>query len=278
LKKVNFIFLGGIALLVLYNFFLVLFPLKKNVFYTNEERVEEFTYNKKLYSIVIAGSSLSGIFEGASLFKESSFMLYLPFTGSCTGIEIIRKTNKIPRKLFIEINHIDRGIDTALLQNNFSEPFYSLKSHFQFLLKKNQLLPNIIDRIKAPHNNVINDERPPAVLYQSLLRTAQKEWNQHPDSANLHQKFLRLEESLNAFSAKGCNIYFYELPMDSSLYKSPLLTYQRNYIINLAAKKGYKFIKPDTTRSYKTGDGVHLLRREGDIYLKYFLNEVNKLN
>jgi hypothetical protein len=64
--------------LVGYNIFLVLFPLKKSVFYTNEERVEEYVYDKVSYTNVLVGSSLSQAIQVEKVFNGSCFNLYLP--------------------------------------------------------------------------------------------------------------------------------------------------------------------------------------------------------
>jgi len=278
MEKVKKILFGFLILIVAYTLFLKLFPLKKNIFYTNDERTEEFIYWKKQYPIVIAGSSLSGIFTIVHLFRQHYFNMYMPYAGSCTGVEIIKRTQNIPKTLFVETNRIDRGIDTTLIENVFSEPFYSLKYYLPFLLKKNRFLPNLVDRVKAPQINSISLHRPPLVLYNQLLADAQKEWGDLSDAvkAKIDRNFLILKESLTSFSKKGCEIYLFEVPMDSSLYKSPLLTYERNCFIKLSKDEGYKFIKADTTRSYKTGDGEHLLKSDGVVYIKYFLSGLDK--
>jgi hypothetical protein len=279
MRKIKKILLGGAVLLILYTLFLIFFPLKKSVFYTNDERAEEFVFGKKKYPIVMTGSSLSGVFKMKRIFNHQIYFdLYLPYRNACTGVELIRRSNNIPKVLFVETNRIDKGIDTALMDNIFDEPFYSLKKHLPFLLKKNRFLPNIVDRIKTPPDNSSHTHRPPAVLYDKLLAKAQKEWWDLPNESKLRtdQNFSRLKETLADFAKKGCTIYLYEVPMDRSLYKSPLLTYQRNCFTKLSKDEGYKFIRADTSRSYNTGDGIHILRGDGAIYINYFLANLHQ--
>jgi hypothetical protein len=226
---------------------------------------------------MLVGSSLSGAFELQPLFNKPYFNLFMPGTGAATGIEVIRRSNKIPKELFIEINHIDRGVDTNLMHEIFDEPLYSIKYDLPFLLKKNQIIPNLIDRVKKPHNNIINNIQPPAVLYKTLLIEAQKEWKSLPDTIKFNRQLEYIKSVLNEFSLKGCHICFYEIPMDHSLINEPLLTYQRNYFTKLAAEKGYSIIKIDTTRKYLTGDGDHLLSGDANIYIKYFQQQVKSL-
>jgi hypothetical protein len=276
-KKVSRVLIIGFLLLLAYNAFLFFFPLKKNVFYTNDERVEEFIYSKKYYPIVLVGSSLGGVFEGKVMFDQPYFNLFLPVTDACTGVEVLRRSKKIPKKLFVEINHIDRGIDTALIENTFETPLFRLKYYLPFLLKKNKLLPNIVDRLKKPVSSGRNSQRPPPVLFNQLLASARSEWSVLPDSNYFGRQLEILNSSLKYLSAKGCDIYFYEVPMDSSLTNSKLLRYQRAYCMRLAARNGYHFIPTDTSRVYDTGDGIHMLEKDADLYTRYFIKELNSL-
>ena len=48
------------------------------MFYTNDERTEEYVYAKKDFPIVLVGSSLSGAFEGRNLFNQP-YLIYFYF-------------------------------------------------------------------------------------------------------------------------------------------------------------------------------------------------------
>lgn len=244
--------------------------MKKNVFYKNDERIEEFVYSKRHFPVVIVGSSLSGFFQNKSLFQGNYFDLYLPMTGSCSGIEVIRKSNKIPKRLFIEINKAYKGLDTSLMHNIFETPLYKIRQFCPVFQRKNQLLPNIIDRIKTPVVNDINNQKPPAILFSKLMDDVKKEWYSLPDTVMLKKQFTRLTQSIQEFSKKGCEIYFFELPMDSSLFNSVLLCYQRNYFTKVAKQNGFTYISADTSHTYNTGDGIHLLKEDVAMYLHYF--------
>lgn len=275
MKKIILIILTCLVCTTGYYCVLTLFPLSKSIFYTNAERTEEYVYSKKEFPIVIVGSSLSGAFEGHSLFTRPYFNLFLPFTGSCTGLEIVRRSHKIPEVLFIEINHVDRGIDSVLIADVFKTPMYSLKKNIPFLLKKNKLFANILDRLKKPVSNKLNSTQPPAVLYTKMLNASVKEWSKLPDTVYMRLLLNRFKDNLAYLSAHGTKIWFYEVPMDPGITNSPLLVYQRTFFQQLALKNGYTFIKVDQSRPYRTGDGVHMLEKDSEIYTKYFINKVN---
>lgn len=277
MKKITIVILYTILLLVLYNVWLFVFPLKKQVFYTNEERIQEYLYDGVEYNTVLLGSSLSGIFERNDIFKDKNFMLYLPFSGSATGLEILHRTEKVPQRLFIEINHVNRGVDSNIMHSIFDQPLYTMRFYLPFLQTKNKILPNFIDRVKSPANNKVNDNKPADELFNTLLNKEKKEWSDIKEESLLKSKLNHTENLITEFAAKGCQIIFYEMPMDSSLTNQPVINYQRNFFKALATKNNYSFIEVDTSKAYQTGDGVHLLRKDADIYLEYFRKELEKI-
>ena len=266
-----------LILIICYSVFLKARPLKKNVFYTNEERVEEFIYGSENYPIIEVGSSLSGVFENKQIFDKPCLDLFLPSSNACTGVEIVLNSKKVPEKLFIEINELYKGFDDKLIATIFDEPLHTIKYSFPVLLKKNKIIPNIIDRVKKPYNTVISKERPPAVLFDALMINSRREWSEKLDTVKFKRDMIRLQIDVQALIKKGCKICFYEMPMDSSFIQLPVISYTRNYFDKLCTEKGYHFIKIDTSRNYVTGDGEHLLLDEGDIYLKYFVGEASKI-
>ena len=96
------------------------------------------------------------------------------------------------------------------------------------------------------------------------------------DTASINKQLDLVKEVVGEFSRNGCRIYFFEMPMDSSLENSSLIKYQREYFTRLTREEGYIFIPSDNTRFYNTGDGVHLLKGDAIIYSQYFKNELSK--
>ncbi len=272
--KAIYILLSTVGMLLLYQLFLTLFPLQKKIFFTNDERIEEYVFSDKPFSTVMVGSSLSGVFDLSNVLGNDAFNLYLPFTGSATGLEVLRRGGHIPKRIFVEINHVDRGVDTLLLNGIFSSPEYYLKQHLPFLRKKNQLFSNVLDRYKTPANNTINNAQPPAALYATLLASEQRSWNHLSDKSQLSLDLKRAASILHSFAKSGCEVWLFEMPMDRSLADSKILTFERDFFVQLAAKRGYRFISADRSNSYLTGDGIHLLRADGLRYLDYFSKQL----
>ena len=277
MKKIWRILLVCLILTIVYNMVIFWFPVKRNTYFTNQDRTEAFVFDKKDFNVIIVGSSLSGAFEEINPFSKSYFNLFLPFTGSCTGVDIIRRSGKIPKHLFVEINHIDRGTDTVLIKDVFEDGLYPFKYHVPMLQTKNKLLTNFIALIKKPSSRT-NRQKPPAALYGKLLKSAQKEWAEYPDKKKFDQQINQLSQSLALFTNKGCKVYFFEMPIDSSIRNSVLMKFQRERIKALAKQNNYVFIPADTSRTYQTGDGVHLLQADRNAYVKYFKDQIKKFS
>ncbi len=277
MKRVAYILIAGLLLLLAYNVFLLCFPLRWKGFHLNGDRIEAFLYNKQPYPVVIAGSSLSLAFDGKELFQEPWFNLCIMGSCSSTGVEIIQRTKKIPKKLFIEINRMDRGTDSIMVDDMLNTPLYQPKYYLPALLKKNKLLPNLIDRTKKGTYTRVDDHQPPPALFNRLIGEAKLRWSILPDSSFWQHQMDMLRHSLQYLSANGCEIYFFEVPVDSSLTNSRLLCFERNYFQNLAAQNGYHFIKTDTSRAYHTTDGMHLIEQDTWLYAQYFRKEVEAI-
>lgn len=273
MKLITKILITSLIILVGYNVFLVVFPLNKTVFYTNEERIEEFLFGKDR-PIVLVGSSLSGAFEDRKLMEENYFNLYLPHTGALTGLEVLKRSGQIPKILFVEINHIDRGIDSSAIKKMFSFPMYELRTYLPFLRTKNKVINNMVDRVIKPSGKQTNDQRPPENLYNELLKKAVILWGDIKDSSNMKYELNLASTIIESLSVKGCKIVLYEMPIDSALKDLPRAKLQREYFLKLASDKGYKFIDNQPNVSFNTGDGVHLLSKDAANYMDYFVNQL----
>lgn len=262
MKRIIYLFLCGVFFLVGYSVFLSAFPVNKKGFYSNEDRVEGFLYSKQTFPVVIVGSSLSGVLDKEELFKADYFSLYTTGSGGCTGVEVLRRMKWTPAVLFFEMNYIFKGIDSPLVRKLFAEPNFTAKKYLPLLLKQNMVLTGVVDRLKKKKRDTIDIQRLPENLYQLSLLRQKKAWWTVGGTARVDTVFNELAPQLRALAEKGCAIYFFEMPMDSSLRDAPLLLYERKKVLEYIHRSGGFFIPADTTKVYNTADGVHLLRED----------------
>lgn len=235
--------------------------------------MEDFLYGERK-PIVIIGSSLSGAFEDRKLFEKPYFNLYLPFTGAFTGLELIKRSGRTPETLFIEINHMDRGIDSQSIDKLFQFPMHGLKAYLPFLRSKNKTLNNLTDRLIKPSDKKSNEIRPPEKLYNELLKTAGKDWNYTIDSLHLFREFSSAAKIIRTLSDQGCKVILFEMPIDPSLRDLPRAIIQREFFRQLAKDEAYLYIDNDPGVRYNTGDGVHLLSKDALLYSEYLISKL----
>lgn len=266
--------LVGLLLFTLYNLFFILFPFEKKNIPTNKERAEEYIYSTKRYSSVFLGSGLIGDFTEESLGYNRFFNLYLPFNGSCTGIEIVALSGKIPDTLFVEINTIYKGFDRPLIKALFQPGYRQIKTVLPVLQTKYKphvlLAEQLRSAFKMKKVRHLPSAPLPASLYLAALQMHQNTYRNLADTLKIARCVDSLKYFTDLMTASGCVIYFFEVPVDKSILNSPLSVYQRKLLKQKFGDSSVKWIEADTLNAYRTHDGIHLLNESVRAYIKHF--------
>ncbi|HKH60664.1 MAG TPA: hypothetical protein VKA49_07525 [Flavitalea sp.] len=261
------------VLFLIYNGILLIFPLRKEVIYSNEERAEEFVYSKVSYTKVFTGSGLIGDLRTEQAWRDS-FNLFLPYSGSCAGVEIIALSKKIPAVLFIETNYIFKGFNQDLTSQLFDRVLYHLRFIFPALLRKHS--PKSIMKELIKGKNRLTEKKTKS-LFQPSLEFFKGLYDELPDPGRFDKVLTSLREYIEAISSKGCRIVFFEMPIDEELMNSKLATYQRDKLKSLFPEKKYYWITPNPDDRYKTPDGIHLDEASVDKYFNYLRRKYNQV-
>lgn len=271
------ILLSGISLFLVYNAILLITPVKKEAIYTNKERAEEFVYSNNLYSTILVGSGLIGNFSAKPFQRQNLFNLYLPYNGSCTGIEIVALSGKIPRALLIETNYIFKGFEKQLVKDLFRPGFYRIRFFLPSLLKKHTFI-SVAKEVLRPSGPIqMKADKLPELLYLKSLEKYKDAYDQLPDFSQFSKDLKKLEEYLKYIYSKGCTIIFFEMPLENQLINSPLATFQRNMIRTVFSGEEFNWILPGSLDGYETEDGIHLLEKGVFKYFHYLTTECNKI-
>ena len=172
-----------VGVFILFNVILLLFPVQKKYIYKDKERGEEYIYSKKKYPVVFVGSGLIGDLSSENLGRRILYNLFFPYNGSCTGVELIALSKKIPDTLFIETNYIFKGFNKELNEILFEPLAYKAKFFLPCLLEKNKLLPLAKEIVKGRKPRKKNSASLPEPFFQESLASLRKEYNQEPDTA-----------------------------------------------------------------------------------------------
>ena len=263
------------VLFLIYNGVLLIFPLKKEVIYSNEERAEEFVYSRVSYPKVFTGSGLIGDLRTGQAWRDS-FNLFLPYCGSCAGVEIIALSKKVPEVLFIETNYIFKGFDRNLTSQLFDRLLYHARFIFPVLLRKHS--PKSIFKELIKWTNRSTERNQTKSLFQPSLEFFKGLYDELPDPVKFDKVLSSLREYIEAISSKGCQVIFFEMPIDVELMNSRLATYQRDKLISLFPEKKYHWITPNPDDHYNTTDGIHLDKASVDRYFNYLRRKCNQVS
>ena len=269
-KKIIKVALFCVGVFILFNVILLLFPVKKKYIYRDKERGEEYIYSDKKYPVVFVGSGLIGDFHSEQLERKSFYNLFFPYGGSCTGIELIALSKKIPDTLFIETNYIFKGFNKELNEKLFEPLAYRSKFVLPCLLEKNKLLSLAKELVKGHKPRKKNSTSLPEPFFQESLASLRKEYNRKPDTAGFGSIVVKLKKYIDYFSSRNCTIIFFEMPVDKEFLNCPKTEWERKALKSAFNDKRFIWSQKDSSIAYSTSDGIHLLDESLEKYIHYF--------
>jgi hypothetical protein len=269
-KKIIRIVIFCVGIFILFNVILLLFPFEKKYIYKDKERGEEYIYSRKKYPVVFVGSGLIGDLSSENLGRQSLYNLFFPYNGSCTGIELIALSKKIPDTLFIETNYIFKGFNEELNEKLFEPLAYRSKFVLPCLREKNKLLPLAKEIVKGHKPRKKNLASLPEPFFQQSLASLRKEYNQKPHTTRFRNIVAKLKKYINYISSRNCTIIFFEMPVDKEFLHSPKTEWERDVLKSAFNDKRFIWSQADASSAYSTSDGIHLLDESLEKYIHYF--------
>jgi hypothetical protein len=275
-------------LLIFYTFILGFLPYKRIIpihvqqskFLVAENYL--FSKNKKVETVIV-GSSMSAMLNVKYL-PQSVINLAISGDMSQTGINLIKMSGRLPEKLFVELNVLNRNEDSTLL-NAFTKNFQGkLKSIFPFLQERNQFLTVQMNGLDYINKVVLKTLKanPTYPANEKILEKTQADYkaieNDTSEFNNVKKNIAYLKSTFQEFTRKGVKIYLFRMPFEKStqkvLEKSKRFIFEKNLIEKeLSNIPNVKMIPPDTLHDYHTTDGTHLTKDDAQffaIYLLYF--------
>lgn len=264
------------GLFIGYNMGLRMFPAVRYKSYDSVERCEEYVYHGH-YDKVFVGSGLIGEFD--NYLSEGAFNLCFPYFGSCTGLEIIARSGKVPEVVFIETNYIFKGSDKELVARIFDKQWRKLRQIAPALLKKNR--PGSLFRSAVKH---LSNDKTPETAKQTSWRLNEDEldrfywiYNEHPDTQEIDNILAELEKHLDYITGQACQIVFFEMPVHKDLYHSRLMDFQRKKLKEFLNNKNYPWIESSQLHDYQTVDGIHLTKESMSRYADFLMQNTRTL-
>ena len=252
-----------------YNVYLTEFPLKNVGYYTVQEKAEEFAFNDNSYfDTILVGSSLVGKFGHIKIFQGKRFLnLFLDGNSASTGLELIIRSGKLPKVIFVETHHLQIGLNKSLINSVFQG--YGLKQFLPALQSKNKLLPVIFKKIKPQREIAVSRNEYYSQIFYQMMELKKQEYNSISDSVTYCKHLRVVDSQLQYLHSQGCMIYLFEVPIEKELALSQRANFLRMKNHEMLSSTHYHWVPYDYTNFYNTNDGIHLLKSESYIYEKY---------
>ncbi len=279
IKKSIIVFL---IIIICYNLLVIINPWNSKTttqWEDNERRAETFIFNNKNYRTVIIGSSMSTRLID-SVIPTNWYKLAFGGQGVYEGFEIIRRANKYPDTLLVEMNIILRKPLEGYAANFFLPGIYHLKKklpgmrkeyypasfvqYFMYGLKGkiNKILP-------SPQKNIVKKDTN-KIVKQDKIKDELKKNKNKKNEIDTSMVFI-LKKEIKQFKKQAVTIIFFEMPIDKSLYLSEKQIKLREIINNNFPE--IEFISLKSYDAYETSDGCHLTKSSALKYTEYLIKQ-----
>jgi hypothetical protein len=245
----------------------------------NVVKGEKYIYNTSdTIKSVVVGSSLASrlIMDSLPGFYNLSFA----GQGIFDGLEILKRTGKYPKNVFIEMNAILSKHDESFTSTLFSPLSFNVKKYCKPLRSDKQPLAFIFPAIqtilnkKTDHKEyeakaVTGDPKANA-MFTKVLEIQVQNYSKAPDTAYLDNQFKALGNIVADMKSRGVNIVFFEMPLNPALVELTLANAIRSQFYEHFPEDSYNYIKMPDCSNYVTTDGLHLNDKEALWYTSYF--------
>jgi hypothetical protein len=247
----------------------------QSLWQSNQLCIEEFFRATKTPEVVLVGSSLAVQLD----FKTNNSCVYNMALGgdsALTGLSALTRSRHTPRKVYIEINVPQLGINKDLIDKATGV----LPKLFSIFHVENMPINLVYSFLLQTKNNNSSSEVNEAVR-QNAISVQRQNNSQKLTSESLTKRMNEFNILVKDLENKGTKVIFFEMPIYSDLENTPVAIQ-----IRTAFKQAFpinQFIGFDELSNgltIKTKDGLHLTLDEAKdvvlIFKDYFKDACNK--
>ncbi len=232
-------------------------------------KAQKYIYDNKKYDVVLVGSSMANNLKVDQI--PGWYNLACASEGPSDGLNIILKSGNIPKTILIEMNKLEKPLDTDLDQRLFGPVDFFLSKYFPIFRKTYQPagLLNFIDLIKRPYKPA-NQK----ILSKSLPRI--KSQYENDFLADFEVSLKNLQKELSLLKQQGVKVVFFEMPMHPEICNSPKEEKLRSTIKEFFPEPVYSYIPSPDCFFYETQDAIHLMPQSAILYLNELQSWLNQ--
>ena len=189
----------------------------------NYIRAQEYIYSKDINKNVVVGSSMAARLKMDEMTEPT---VNLAFVGgsSLTGLELIRRSGKIPHKILVETNIIFKAGDEDLLERLFTPVVVSLKEKVRSLRDLfqpvNVLLSKFSTRTTPSWEKTYVNEVDREKLAERLERRLKKNNDPKTTLVSKNKEINQLKDLIDYFKSKGTKIVMFQMPVEPEMLET----------------------------------------------------------
>lgn len=247
-------------------------------------KAENFIYSETdSFEHVILGSSLSCRLS----MRDLPEMYNLSFAGHSVldGIEVILRSGKHVRNVYIETNYPEKPEDVPFVKSLFSLPYYPRK--YLHVLRDDKrplsiigtklskgLTRKVTDRIQLMTVRTGNSDASEKGFTRQLTDIRSQAYSVAPDDSLLAKSLHTLRHRIALLQARGTNVVLFEMPVNQRLINLASPSLIRTRCLEGFPVTRYRHIPLPDSLDFLTTDGIHLNREDAFRYTMYFRGQV----
>ena len=269
--------------------------IPQNIKQDNTIKVQEYLYSDLNKDRVVLGSSVSAKLDKNILAENQIYNLGFRGQSVYDGLNIIKKSNIIPKIVFIEINVLNRPASAILEDMWFYPAMVSAKKAMPALKERNQPVNTVMLMVQSflqgRKKAEISAETPVEQPIRSENKSNQGQGNFEgkyvqkviaeyqilPKDSLMNILMTDLKTQITDLEAKNAKIVFFEMPMHPEISKSPMINYLRELTKKNFPESKYQYLPSVNSNDYETRDAIHLTNESATKYTKFFVQEVAKV-
>jgi len=275
------IFITAFVLLVLWNIILIFLPkginTEQHQWNGNLILAQEYLYNTDVSGKdIMLGSSFAYRLRD-SLPKN---MLSLSFGGQSVfdGLLVVDGRKEKPENIYMEMNVVLRAENDPFQEYIFSPTQYTLRRYLPGLQVKNQPVGILKGLIMGKKNENQKANQKEETFNEAFMDIRREKHAQAASEKELDVAFTKLKKIINQLRKDDTRIIFFEMPVHKELCNSPFSTSVRSRFKKEFPEGEYIYINQPDCSGYRTTDGGHLNKKDVSRYMRYFNDEVRRIN
>lgn len=290
----------AVALLVAYNMFVSQFTRPwffpaPNMFHNNRICAQELIFGQRRCDVIVVGTSMTRTLVDA--LPENWCNMGLNGLSSLDGLEIVSRAGMKPSLILVEVNVMDRLLNTEFVESLFvpglgflRERLPALQARYEpasFALGcwrvargyrqwrhegRNAKKKTHTDDSESRGQSARHANFASMFIQQGIVKRQTL-----PDRLIVEQYVARLKAHVDILMAAGISVILFELPEHESLFHSPARNYERQVLREMIPGSAYIYLPTPECRMYQTSDGSHLDAPSAARYCQYLVPAVNRI-